>query len=98
MRALWFVTGLFLVATSVIGYAEEIATTYHGMIKSIRGTELVLMTRDGHEKTVRLSKETRVFVGGRVSPSNRILPNSIVRIAVIDGSRCLQVVVEEGPK
>lgn len=76
----------------------SVATVYNGIVKSIKGPDMVLLQGGGAEKSVRLTKETRVFASGKVVPYSRIKPNSIVQVAITDDGRCLQVVVEEGPK
>lgn len=99
MNIVRIVAGLLVLTCSIVsGYAEEVASSYYGMVKSVRGVDLVIIQKDGHEKSMKLSKETRVFASGRVVPYTRLKPNSVVRVAVIDGSKCIQVVVEEGPK
>ena len=73
-------------------------TVFSGMIRTIKGSEMVLILKNGSEKQVRLNKDTRVLIGNERSPSSFIKPNSKVEVAVNSEGKCVQVVVYEVPK
>jgi len=73
-------------------------TVFNGMIRTIKGSEMILILKNGSEKHIKLNNDTRVFIGMERSPFSFIKPNSKVEVAVNSDGKCLQVVVQEGPK
>lgn len=77
--------------------AGDIAV-YFGTVRNIQDNRMMLIMKNGSEKSVKLNNDTRVFASGRLVPYTRIKPNSHVQAAVNGDGLCLQLVVEEGPK
>ncbi len=96
LRLLTLALTLNLILFSLL--PASLATVYNGIVKSIKGADMVLMQKGGAESSVQLTKDTRVFASGKIVPYSRIKPNSIVQVSIASDGRCLQVVVEEGPK
>ncbi len=95
MRVSKLVVGVLL---SILCMGAGSVTVLHGMVRTIKGSDMVVMLKNGSERTVKLSKDTRVFLSGDLSPYRLIKPNSKVEVAVNSDGKCLQVVVQEGPK
>ena len=99
MRALKFIfitVVMALGALFVMGAGN--VTVFNGMIRAIKGPEIVLILKNGSEKHIKLNKDTRVLIGRERSPFSFIKPNSKVEVVVNSDGKCLQVVVQEGPK
>ena len=92
-----FITVVMALAALIVMGAGNV-TVFNGMIRTIKGSEMVLILKNGSEKQVRLNKDTRVLIGRERSPFSFIKPNSKAEVAVNSDGKCLQVVVQEGPK
>ena len=71
---------------------------YLGIVRSVKADRIVILQKNGVEKTFKISAATRSFVSGKLLSVKHLKRNSAVQIAVDDQDVCLQIVADEVPK
>ena len=89
---------LLIVFLSLMLLGAGNIAVYFGTVRSSQDGKLILLLKNGGERTLKMNRDTKVLAAGRIVPFTRIKPNSVVQAAVDFDGVCLQVVVEEGPK
>ncbi|NTV49685.1 MAG: hypothetical protein HGB32_02560 [Geobacteraceae bacterium] len=96
LRLLFVVVVMALSSSFVMGAGS--VNVFNGMIRNIKGPDMVVILKNGSEKQLKIDKDTRIFIGSERSPYSFIKPNSMVEVSINSDGKCLQVVVQEGPK
>lgn len=87
-----------LVATCMVSPVYADITTHTGVVRSIKGGEVVIALRGGQEKTLELDQGTIFYLNGQEVPFKRVAPGSRVRVDCPAGKACIRLIVDTAPQ
>lgn len=71
------------------------AQIYFGTVRSVDAQRITIVQRNGAEKSVRYTADTKAFVSGKLVAVKFVKPHAKVQLALDEHDVCIQVVVDE---